>query len=148
MRTHRWIGEDGDDEGWRWASYRNATHPSFWVATTKMPEYFGGSAGNPYQKDDGHAAAGTGDQFMCAAAPAAVDDALHVACASRSESRMYVELVGKFAWISFQVPNDLRDRADAVGLAGRGQLPRGQGLLPLEGSTTAACHSLHTCACV
>ena len=102
MRTHRWIGEDGDDEGWRWASYRNATHPSFWVATTKMPEYFGGSAGNPYQKDDGHAAAGTGDQFMCAAAPAAVYDALRVACAFWSKSRMYAELVWKFAWISLR----------------------------------------------
>ena len=102
MRTHRWIGEDGDDEGWRWASYRNATHPSFWVATAKMPEYFGGSAGNPYQKDDGHAAAGTGDQFMCAAAPAAVYDALRVACAFWSKSRMYAELVWKFAWISLR----------------------------------------------
>jgi len=27
-----WVSPAGDDEGWRWVTYRNATHPSFWVA--------------------------------------------------------------------------------------------------------------------
>jgi len=59
-----WISESGDDEGWRWASFRNATHPSFWVATAKLPQYHGGNPDYPYQKDDGHARAGPGEQFM------------------------------------------------------------------------------------
>ena len=58
-----WIAEDGDDEGWRWVTYRNAKHPSFWVATADMPEYFGGRPEYPYQKDDGHPKAGKGKQF-------------------------------------------------------------------------------------
>lgn len=60
-----WIAPNGDDEGWRWAAYRNATHPSFWVATSHpdMLQYHGGKPGHPYQKDDGHALAGTGNQF-------------------------------------------------------------------------------------
>jgi len=58
-----WVSARGDDEGWRWASYRNATHPSFWVATSEMAEYFGGGAGRPYQKDDGHERAGAGKEF-------------------------------------------------------------------------------------
>lgn len=37
-----WVSPQGDDEGWRWVTFRNATHPSFWVATSDMPEYFGG----------------------------------------------------------------------------------------------------------
>ncbi len=71
-----WIGEDGDDgvprartcvrkrargyhrdaraEGWRWASYRNATHPSFWVATARMREYFGGTAVRPHARARSH----------------------------------------------------------------------------------------------
>lgn len=36
-----WIAEDGDNEGWRWREYRNATHPSFWVATQDMVEHLG-----------------------------------------------------------------------------------------------------------
>ena len=45
----------GDDEGWRWASYRHATHPSFWVADDHpdMARFHGGAPGLPYQKDDG-----------------------------------------------------------------------------------------------
>mmetsp|Transcript_3361 Transcript_3361/g.10555 ORF Transcript_3361/g.10555 Transcript_3361/m.10555 type:complete len:893 (-) Transcript_3361:53-2731(-) len=63
-RTRRWwVAEDGDDEGWRWVQYRNATHPSFWVATAEMPEFIGGRPGRPYQKDDGRPSAGTGAQF-------------------------------------------------------------------------------------
>lgn len=58
-----WISDTGDDEGWRWASYRNATHPSFWVATKDMPEYFGGTPDYSYQKDDGHERAGSGKEF-------------------------------------------------------------------------------------
>ncbi|KAA0175366.1 hypothetical protein FNF27_03067 [Cafeteria roenbergensis] len=59
-----WVSPRGDDEGWRWASYRNATHPSFWVATAAMPDFIGGTPELPYQKDDGHARAGTGTEFM------------------------------------------------------------------------------------
>jgi len=60
-----WVSATGDDEGWRWASYRNATHPSFWVATRHpdMAAYVGGSPGYPYQKDDASAAAGDGPDF-------------------------------------------------------------------------------------
>lgn len=58
-----WISEAGDDEGWRWTSYRHATHPSFWVATKDMPEFFGGTPTYPYQKDDGHECAGSGKEF-------------------------------------------------------------------------------------
>ena len=58
-----WVSARGDDEGWRWVSFRHATHPSFWVATAAMPEYFGGKEGVPYQKDDGHPRAGTGTEF-------------------------------------------------------------------------------------
>lgn len=58
-----WVSPRGDDEGWRWASYRNATHPSFWVATADNAEFFGGSDAVPYQKDDGHADAGIGKTF-------------------------------------------------------------------------------------
>ena len=43
----------GDDEGWRWVTYRNATHPSFWVAPAALTEYHGGLPDRPYQKDDG-----------------------------------------------------------------------------------------------
>jgi len=55
-----WVTEAGDDEGWRWASYRNATHPSFWVASAHpdMQRFHGGAPGKPYQKDDGHERAG------------------------------------------------------------------------------------------
>jgi 5-histidylcysteine sulfoxide synthase len=61
-----WLDHSGigDDEGWRWATFRNATHPSFWVATKNMPEYFGGTPTYPYQKDDGNDRAGEGSQFM------------------------------------------------------------------------------------
>jgi 5-histidylcysteine sulfoxide synthase len=58
-----WVSPRGDDEGWRWATYRNASHPSFWVATKDMAEFFGGHAGRPYQKDDGHVRAGEGTEF-------------------------------------------------------------------------------------
>jgi len=53
-----WVTAAGDDEGWRWRSYRNATHPSFWVATAHpdMARFVGGRPGAPYQKDDGFAA--------------------------------------------------------------------------------------------
>lgn len=60
-----WVSPAGDDEGWRWREYRNATHPSFWVATSH-PEslrFHGGRAGAPYQKDDGHPLAGTDRPF-------------------------------------------------------------------------------------
>jgi len=55
-----WVGANGDDEGWRWRSYRNATHPSFWVATAHpdMRRYCGGTPAYAYQKDDGHPRAG------------------------------------------------------------------------------------------
>ena len=51
-----WIDASGDDEGWRWCQYRNATHPSFWVAPANaaMSPFYGGRPGNPYQKDDGN----------------------------------------------------------------------------------------------
>ena len=60
-----WISSEGDDEGWRWASYRNAKHPSFWVATSHkdLVKFHGGIPGNPYQKDDGHVLAGTGNEW-------------------------------------------------------------------------------------
>jgi formylglycine-generating enzyme required for sulfatase activity len=60
-----WVSDSGDDEGWRWATYRNATHPSFWVATSHpdMLKFHGGKPDYPYQKDDGHARAGTGSEF-------------------------------------------------------------------------------------
>jgi formylglycine-generating enzyme required for sulfatase activity/2-polyprenyl-3-methyl-5-hydroxy-6-metoxy-1,4-benzoquinol methylase len=60
-----WISPNGDDEGWRWRSYRNATHPSFWVATSHPDQlrFHGGKPGLPFQKDDGHARAGTGAVF-------------------------------------------------------------------------------------
>jgi hypothetical protein len=66
--TQRWWVDEasGDDEGWRWRAYRNATHPSFWVAPAHptMKRFLGGRPGNPYQKDDGHAPrAGAGAQF-------------------------------------------------------------------------------------
>ena len=50
-----WVSPDGDDEGWRWATFRNATHPSFWVAGSHpdMVKFHGGKPGWPYQKDDG-----------------------------------------------------------------------------------------------
>jgi len=57
-----WIGADGDDEGLRWKAYRNATHPSFWVASAHpdMARFIGGKPGAPYQKDDGsHETAGS-----------------------------------------------------------------------------------------
>lgn len=56
-----WVSPTGDDEGWRWRQYRNATHPSFWVASSHpdMQRFHGGVPGNPYQKDDGHPRAGT-----------------------------------------------------------------------------------------
>jgi hypothetical protein len=47
------VSSAGDDEGWRWVTYRHATHPSFWVATSTMPQFIGGVEGRPYQKDDG-----------------------------------------------------------------------------------------------
>ena len=55
------MSPDGDDEGWRWRVFRNATHPSFWVASAHpdMVQFIGGSAGHPYQTDDGHARAGS-----------------------------------------------------------------------------------------
>jgi len=59
-----WVSPAGDDEGWRWVTYRNATHPSFWVAPAALTEYHGGLPDRPYQKDDGSAAAGTGSEFM------------------------------------------------------------------------------------
>ncbi len=47
-----WVSATGDDEGWRWATYRNATHPSFWVATRHpdMKRFFGGKPNLEYQK--------------------------------------------------------------------------------------------------
>jgi len=56
-----WVSPAGDDEGWRWRSYRNATHPSFWVAPSHpdFARYVGGNPDHTYQKDDGHAGAGT-----------------------------------------------------------------------------------------
>jgi hypothetical protein len=48
-----WVSPAGDDEGWRWVTYRNATHPSFWVAPKALAEYHGGLPDRPYQKDDG-----------------------------------------------------------------------------------------------
>lgn len=58
-----WVSPAGDDEGWRWVTFRNATHPSWWVATKAMPQFIGGKPGLPYQKDDGTEAAGDGAQF-------------------------------------------------------------------------------------
>jgi len=58
-----WVSGSGDDEGWRWVQFRNAKHPSFWVATQDMPGFKGGRDDYPYQKDDGAARAGKGDQF-------------------------------------------------------------------------------------
>ena len=60
-----WVSPQGDDEGWRWATYRNATHPSFWVATSHpdMAKYIGGKPNLPYQKDDGHALAGNENKW-------------------------------------------------------------------------------------
>lgn len=54
-----WVSEAGDDEGWRWRCYRNATHPSFWVAPAHpdFERFHGGKPDYPYQKDDGNAAA-------------------------------------------------------------------------------------------
>lgn len=59
-----WISSDGDDEGLRWRAYRNATHPSFWVASAHpdMARFVGGTPTHPYQKDDGVAAAAGGDR--------------------------------------------------------------------------------------
>jgi formylglycine-generating enzyme required for sulfatase activity/SAM-dependent methyltransferase len=56
-----WVSESGDDEAWRWAQYRNAKHPSFWVASAHpdMAKFASGRPGVPYQKDDGHALAGS-----------------------------------------------------------------------------------------
>ena len=50
------MSPNGDDEGWRWRQFRNATHPSFWVVTSHpdMARFIGGRPGFPYQKDDGH----------------------------------------------------------------------------------------------
>ena len=50
-----WVSESGDDEGWRWRQWRNATHPSFWVASSHpdMAAFHGGLPGRPLQKDDG-----------------------------------------------------------------------------------------------
>ena len=50
-----WVSHSGDDEGWRWRTYRNATHPSFWVGSRDpaMARFVGGNSGTPYQKDDG-----------------------------------------------------------------------------------------------
>jgi len=58
-----WVSPAGDDEGWRWVQFRNATHPCFWVATKDMPEHMGGKEGLPHQKDDGSAEAGEGHDF-------------------------------------------------------------------------------------
>jgi len=48
-----WIAFDGDNEGWRWATYRNATHPSFWVAPEGLPEFCGGTPTYPLNQDEG-----------------------------------------------------------------------------------------------
>lgn len=58
-----WVSPSGDDEGWRWVAFRNAKHPSFWVATQDMPQFKGGRPDYPYQKDDCTEASGKGDQF-------------------------------------------------------------------------------------
>jgi formylglycine-generating enzyme required for sulfatase activity/SAM-dependent methyltransferase len=49
-----WVSPSGDDEGWRWRQWRNATHPSFWVASSHpdMAVFHGGLPGRPLQKDD------------------------------------------------------------------------------------------------
>ncbi len=59
------MSESGDDEGWRWCYFRNATHPSFWVATSHptMLAFHGGKPGQPYQKDDGAPRAGAAPVF-------------------------------------------------------------------------------------
>ena len=56
-----WVLPSGDDEGWRWRTYRNAGHPSFWVAPShpSMMRFAGGTPTIPLQKDDFHARAGT-----------------------------------------------------------------------------------------
>jgi formylglycine-generating enzyme required for sulfatase activity/SAM-dependent methyltransferase len=60
-----WVSPQGDDEGWRWRCFRNATHPSFWVATShpEQKRFWGGKPDYPYQKDDGHARAGNDNAF-------------------------------------------------------------------------------------
>eukprot|EP01097_Dermamoeba_algensis_P004071 TRINITY_DN2718_c0_g1_i1.p1 TRINITY_DN2718_c0_g1~~TRINITY_DN2718_c0_g1_i1.p1 ORF type:complete len:834 (-),score=202.33 TRINITY_DN2718_c0_g1_i1:85-2586(-) len=45
-----WVSEEGDDEAWRWCTFRNAKHPSFWVATDEM-RCTCGKPDWPYQKD-------------------------------------------------------------------------------------------------
>jgi formylglycine-generating enzyme required for sulfatase activity/SAM-dependent methyltransferase len=60
-----WVSAGGDDEGWRWKTFRRATHPSFWVAPAHpdMQRFHGGTPDWPYQKDDGHPRAGSGPAF-------------------------------------------------------------------------------------
>ncbi len=50
-----WIGSDGDDEGLRWRRYRNARHPSFWVASSHadMARFLGGTPAQALQPEDG-----------------------------------------------------------------------------------------------
>jgi formylglycine-generating enzyme required for sulfatase activity/2-polyprenyl-3-methyl-5-hydroxy-6-metoxy-1,4-benzoquinol methylase len=61
MERKWWVSSSGDDEGWRWRMFRNATHPSFWVASAHpaMAKYIGGKPTLPFQKDDGHPRAGS-----------------------------------------------------------------------------------------
>jgi formylglycine-generating enzyme required for sulfatase activity/2-polyprenyl-3-methyl-5-hydroxy-6-metoxy-1,4-benzoquinol methylase len=56
-----WVLPSGDDEGWRWRNYRNAGHPSFWVASSHpdMARFAGGTPTNALQKDDFHPCTGT-----------------------------------------------------------------------------------------
>ena len=49
-----WVLPSGDDEGWRWRTYRNARHPSFWVASSapSHARFLGGKPENPLQRAD------------------------------------------------------------------------------------------------